>query len=51
MKKLEQVILRGKDNIENFYQKRILDLELKSSEDKITESFENYLSKILRFQK
>ena len=32
-----------KDNIENFYQKRILDLELKSSEDKITESFENYL--------
>ena len=32
-----------KNNIEKFYQKRILDLDLKSSEDKIIESFENYL--------
>ena len=32
-----------KNNIEKFYQKRILDLDLKSSEDKIVESFENYL--------
>tara|TARA_B100001248_G_scaffold98158_1_gene72878 strand:- start:114 stop:1964 length:1851 start_codon:yes stop_codon:yes gene_type:complete len=32
-----------KSNIENFYQKRIAGLDLKSSEDKIIESFENYL--------
>ena len=32
-----------KNNIENFYQERISSLDLKSSEDKIVESFENYL--------
>ncbi len=32
-----------KNNIEKFYQKRISNLDLKSSEDKIVESFENYL--------
>ncbi len=32
-----------KNNIEKFYQKRISGLDLKSSEDKIIESFENYL--------
>ncbi len=32
-----------KKNIEKFYQKRISGLDLKSSEDKIIESFENYL--------
>ncbi len=32
-----------KNNIEKFYQKRISYLDLKSSEDKIVESFENYL--------
>ena len=32
-----------KNNIEGFYQKRISSLDLKSSEDKIVESFENYL--------
>ena len=32
-----------KNNIENFYQERINSLDLKSSEDKITESFEYYL--------
>ena len=32
-----------KNNIEKFYQKRISGLDLKSSEDKIVESFENYL--------
>ncbi len=32
-----------KNNIEKFYQKRISSLDLKSSEDKILESFENYL--------
>ncbi len=32
-----------KNNIEIFYQKRISGLNLKSSEDKIVESFENYL--------
>ena len=30
-------------NIENFYRKRISQLDLKSSEDKIVESFENYM--------
>ena len=41
-----------KNNIEKFYQKRISGLDLKSSEDKILESFENYLRvKIFRFQK
>ena len=30
-------------NIEKFYQKRISQLDLKSSEDKIVESFENYM--------
>ena len=32
-----------KNNIEKFYQKRLSELDLKSSEDKIIESFENYL--------
>ncbi len=32
-----------KSNIEQFYQERISGLDLKSSEDKIVESFENYL--------
>ena len=32
-----------RNNIEKYYRKRISDLELKSSEDKIIESFENYL--------
>ncbi len=32
-----------KNNIEKFYQKRISELDLKNSEDKILESFENYL--------
>ncbi len=32
-----------KNNIENYYQKRINSLDLKNSEDKIIESFENYL--------
>ena len=32
-----------KKNIQNYYQKRIDSLDLKSSEDKIIESFENYL--------
>ena len=32
-----------KKNIEKFYYKRISDLDLKSSEDKIIESFENFL--------
>ena len=40
-----------KSNIEKFYQKRISKLDLKSSEDKITESFENYLrTKLLNFK-
>ena len=33
-----------KSNIEKFYQKRISKLDLKNSEDKISESFENYLN-------
>ena len=41
-----------KDNIEKFYQKRISSLDLKSSEDKIIESFENYLRvKFLDFKR
>jgi cobaltochelatase CobT len=32
-----------KNNIEKFYQKRVNSLDLKNSEDKIVESFENYL--------
>ena len=32
-----------KNNIEKFYQERINSLDLKSSEDKVVESFENYL--------
>ena len=32
-----------KNNIEEFYKKRISELDLKSSEDKIVESFENFL--------
>ena len=32
-----------KNNIERYYQERVNSLDLKSSEDKITESFENYL--------
>ncbi len=40
-----------KNNIETFYQERILGLDLKSSEDKIVESFENYLrTKFLDFE-
>ena len=32
-----------KDNIERYYQKRLADLDLKKSEDKIIEAFEHYL--------
>ena len=32
-----------KNNIEKYYQERVSGLDLKNSEDKITESFENYL--------
>ena len=40
-----------KNNIEKFYQRRVNDLDLKSSEDKIIESFENYLRvKFLNFK-
>ena len=40
-----------KNNIETFYQERISGLDLKSSEDKIIESFENYLrTKFLGFE-
>ena len=40
-----------KNNIETFYQERISGLDLKSSEDKIVESFENYLrTKFLNFE-
>ena len=40
-----------KNNIETFYQERINGLDLKSSEDKIVESFENYLrTKFLDFE-
>ena len=40
-----------KRNIEKFYQERISGLDLKSSEDKIIESFENYLrTKFLNFE-
>ena len=40
-----------KNNIETFYQERLSGLDLKSSEDKIIESFENYLrTKFLDFQ-
>ena len=40
-----------KNNIEKFYQERISSLDLKSSEDKIVESFENYLrTKFLDFK-
>ena len=40
-----------KNNIEKFYQERISGLDLKGSEDKITESFENYLrTKFLDFK-
>ena len=40
-----------KNNIETFYQERISGLDLKSSEDKIIESFENYLRiKFLDFE-
>ncbi len=40
-----------KNNIEKFYQKRVSGLDLKSSEDKIIESFENYLrTKFLNFK-
>ncbi len=40
-----------KNNIENFYQEKILGLDLKSSEDKMVESFENYLrTKFLDFK-
>ena len=40
-----------KNNIEKFYQERVSGLDLKSSEDKIVESFENYLrTKFLEFK-
>ena len=40
-----------KNNIETFYNERINGLDLKSSEDKIVESFENYLRiKLLNFE-
>ncbi len=40
-----------KNNIETFYQERLNGLDLKSSEDKIIESFENYLrTKFLDFE-
>jgi cobaltochelatase CobT len=40
-----------KRNIEKFYQERISGLDLKNSEDKIIESFENYLrTKFLNFE-
>ena len=40
-----------KSNIEKFYQNRVAGLDLKSSEDKIVESFENYLrTKFLDFK-
>ena len=40
-----------KKNIEKFYQERVSGLDLKSSEDKIIESFENYLrTKFLNFK-
>ena len=40
-----------KNNIEKFYQERISGLDLKTSEDKIVESFENYLrTKFLDFE-
>ena len=40
-----------KNNIEKFYQERISGLDLKSSEDKIIESFENYLrTEFLNFE-
>ena len=40
-----------KNNIEKFYNKRISELDLKNSEDKIIESFENYLrTKFLDFE-
>ena len=32
-----------KNNIEKFYNKRVSNLDLKSSEDKVVEAFENYL--------
>ena len=40
-----------KNNIEKFYKKRVSELDLKKSEDKIIESFENYLRiKFLDFE-
>ena len=40
-----------KNNIEKFYQERVSGLDLKNSEDKIVESFENYLrTKFLNFE-
>ncbi len=40
-----------KNNIEKFYQERLSSMDLKSSEDKIIESFENYLrTKFLDFK-
>ncbi len=40
-----------KNNIETFYKERVSGLDLKSSEDKIIESFENYLrTKFLNFE-
>ena len=43
--------LKIKNNIEKFYQERISGLDLKDSEDRIIESFENYLrTKFLDFK-
>ena len=52
MKKIGTSYFKGvKNNIETFYQERISGLDLKSSEDKIVESFENYLrTKFLNFE-
>ena len=42
--KLGSDLFKGvKNNIEKYYQERVNSLDLKSSEDKIMESFENYL--------
>ena len=51
MKKIGTSYFKGvKNNIEKFYIKRVSGLDFKNSEDKITESFENYLRvKFLNF--
>ena len=40
-----------KKNIKEYYEKRINSLDLKSSEDKIVEAFENYLRVIFKLRK